>query len=97
MQFICYLTKQRVCAQFYLIRELHVLHIQNTTCVNNDKFLQRENHGPSEPESFHLWPTIGYEDSVGVCFEQGQVTELCWSSWALWGQQPLSLAHFLFC
>lgn len=53
--------------------------------------------GPSEPESFHLWPTIGYEDSVGVCFEQGRVTELRWSSWALWGQQPLSLTHFLFC
>lgn len=50
--------------------------------------------GPSEPESFHLWPTIGCEDSVGVCFEQGWVTELSWSSWALWGQRPLSLTSF---
>lgn len=53
--------------------------------------------GPLEPESFHLWATIGHEDRVGVCFEQGRVTELHWPSWALLGQQPLSLTHFLFC
>lgn len=38
--------------------------------------------GPSEPESVHLWATIGYEGGVGVCFEQGRVTERHWPSWA---------------